>query len=53
MRLKGAWHENKLIKGEWIFPNGTVYTGKFEYNKPVGDGIWKFSNGNVVEGFYK
>lgn len=52
MRYKGTWHENKLIKGQWIYPNGTIYTGEFEHNKPINKGYWSFKNGNVVEGEY-
>jgi radial spoke head protein 1 len=25
MRFTGRWHENKLIEGKWLFPNGNYY----------------------------
>jgi hypothetical protein len=43
LQLKGDWHENKLIKGEWIYPNGNKYVGNFEFNRPNGDGIFIIS----------
>lgn len=27
-----------MTDGKWTLPNGVVYEGKFEFNKPVGDG---------------
>ncbi|KRX05012.1 hypothetical protein PPERSA_06646 [Pseudocohnilembus persalinus] len=53
MRFKGEWHENNLIHGEWIYPNGVTYSGKFQNNKPNGEGFWSFPNGNQVIGQYK
>lgn len=38
--------------GKWIFPNGTVYEGPFENNKPCGNGKWSFENKNFVVGEY-
>ena len=52
-KLIGDWVENQFVKGIWIFPNGTFYEGSFTNNKPTGDGVWKFFNGNVVPGNYK
>jgi radial spoke head protein 1 len=52
MRFTGEWHENKLIRGKWVFPNGNFYEGEFENNRPAGHGQWHFKNGNVVEGSY-
>jgi radial spoke head protein 1 len=36
-----------------MFPNGTYFEGRFERNKPVGEGIWHFANGNTVNGSFK
>ena len=47
-KYNGIWHENRLVRGKWMFSNGTTYEGLFENNKPSGDGIWKFANGNQV-----
>lgn len=53
-KLVGDWQENLIINGRWIFPdNGTYYEGSFSNNKPNGDGVWHFSNGNHVAGSYK
>lgn len=37
-QLKGIWHENKLQNGQWVYPNGNFYEGKFEHNRPIGEG---------------
>lgn len=41
-----------MVQGEWRYPNGTKFVGKFDNNKPKGKGKWIFANGNVVEGDY-
>merc|ERR1712118_48664 len=51
-KLIGDWVQGKIVKGEWIFPNGTFYSGKFRYNKPFGKGVWVFKNGNQLTGEY-
>lgn len=51
-KLVGDWVEGKIVRGEWIFPNGTFYSGKFRYNKPFGKGVWVFKNGNQMTGEY-
>jgi radial spoke head protein 1 len=38
------------VEGDWIFPNGTFFRGKFKGNKPDGQGEWIFPNGNKVKG---
>jgi hypothetical protein len=38
--------------GKWIYPNGMYFEGKFENNKPKGEGKWVFKNGNVLLGEY-
>ena len=35
-----------------MFPNGTYFEGGFNRNKPFGDGVWYFTNGNIVRGSY-
>jgi radial spoke head protein 1 len=52
MRLVGEWKDNKLVKGRWIFPNGTYYEGEFENNKPTKTGTWYFKDGNNLQGNY-
>merc|ERR1719401_3064567 len=52
-KLCGDWVQGKIEKGEWIFPNGTFYSGKFRYNKPYGQGVWVFKNGNQLTGEYE
>lgn len=53
MRLVGDWKENKFVSGKWVLPNGTVFEGSFENNKPSGEGTFYFKNGNNVVGTYK
>jgi len=36
-----------------IYPNGIYYEGKFLKNKPSGEGVWKFQNGNTVKGKFE
>ena len=50
MKLVGDWFNGQIIKGKWIFANGTYFEGKFENNYPKGEGIWHFINGNVIKG---
>ena len=35
----GNWNENKLIEGKWVLPNGNYFTGRFENNRPSGEGL--------------
>lgn len=53
MQIVGEWEKGEVISGKWIFPNGTYFKGRFEKNKPVGEGIWHFANGNIVKGDFK
>ena len=32
VKLCGVWDEGELVQGKWIFPNGTVYEGRFKHN---------------------
>ena len=50
MKIIGDWFNGQIIKGRWIFANGTYFEGKFENNYPKGEGVWHFVNGNVVKG---
>ena len=50
MKIAGEWDNGKIIKGKWIFPNGTYFEGPFVNNYPKGEGIWHFWNGNVIKG---
>lgn len=51
-KLMGEWEKGKMTVGKWVFPNGTFYSGKFKYNKPIGRGVWVFPNGNQLTGEY-
>jgi hypothetical protein len=50
MKIAGEWENGKMVKGQWIFPNGTYFEGTFVNNYPKGEGIWHFINGNTVKG---
>ena len=50
MKIVGDWSNGQIINGKWIFANGTYFEGLFENNYPKGEGVWHFSNGNVVNG---
>lgn len=51
-KLVGEWANGKITSGQWVFPNGTYYSGTFRYNKPYGKGVWIFGNGNQLTGEY-
>jgi hypothetical protein len=40
----------EIKSGKWIFPNGIYFEGNFEKNKPKGEGVWHFTNGNAIKG---
>ena len=52
MKMIGEWSQGKLTKGRWIYPNGVYWEGNFENNKPCGEGIWYFKNGNQLNGTF-
>ena len=52
MKIAGEWENGKILKGKWIFPNGTYFEGPFVNNFPKGEGVWHFTNGNIVKGSF-
>lgn len=52
MKYVGTFKNGQLIKGRWVYPNGTYFEGNFDNNKPKGKGVWNFQNGNEVSGDY-
>lgn len=50
MKIVGDWLNGQIVRGKWIFANGTYFEGKFENNYPKGEGVWHFINGNVTKG---
>ena len=50
MKLVGDWVNGQIVKGKWIFANGTYFEGQFENNYPKGEGVWHFANGNTIKG---
>ena len=53
MKFVGTFKGGEIHEGQWIYPNGSYYQGKFQDNQPKGDGCWNFANGNKVQGAYK
>ena len=53
MKIVGTWERNEILKGKWLFPNGTFYEGVFEKNLPKNYGEWNFINENKNIGEYK
>ena len=41
------------MDGKWTYPNNMFFEGKFENNKPKGEGKWVFKDGNVLQGYYE
>ena len=48
----GEWINGQIMHGKWVYPNGVYFMGKFQNNKPIGQGSWHFKNGNKLEGAY-
>lgn len=53
LKISGNWENGNLTEGKWIFPNGIFWEGKFNKNKPIGQGIWNFTDSNKVKGTFK
>jgi hypothetical protein len=52
MKMFGEWINGQIMHGKWVYPNGVYFMGKFQNNKPIGQGSWHFKNGNKLEGAY-
>ena len=52
MKYVGTFKAGQLVKGKWLYPNGSYFEGNFDNNKPKGKGTWHFCNGNEVVGDY-
>jgi len=52
MKIAGEWENGKILKGKWIFPNGTYFEGPFINNFPKDEGVWYFTNWNIVKGSF-
>lgn len=42
-----------MPKAQIVFKNGDVYEGQLEKGHPHGQGIYKFKNGAVYNGYFK
>lgn len=51
-QLVGTFENGNIIKGKWVFKDGTSWHGSFKNNKPIGQGIFYFPNGNQQSGEY-
>ena len=52
IKVKGDWQNGKILRGQWILPNGVYWEGGFDNNKPNGEGSWHFRNGNECSGSF-
>ena len=52
MKYVGTFKSGQLVKGKWLYPNGSYFEGNFDNNKPKGKGTWHFANDNSVCGYY-
>ena len=52
MKFIGKFRAGEMCEGQWIYPNGSFFQGKFENCQPKGEGMWNFANGNKVSGVY-
>ena len=53
MKYVGDFKDGQMVKGKWLYKNGTHFVGNFDNNQPKGKGVWNFADGNQVEGVYK
>mmetsp|Transcript_43333 Transcript_43333/g.44028 ORF Transcript_43333/g.44028 Transcript_43333/m.44028 type:complete len:96 (-) Transcript_43333:161-448(-) len=50
----GHYMKGQMTSGKWQSCNGDFFQGNFDNNnKPKGQGMWSFKNGNKVSGVYK
>lgn len=52
-KIVGQWNKGALVHGTWSLSDGSCYEGAFDNDKPQGAGVWRFANGNKVQGEYK
>lgn len=52
MKIDGFWGAGTCTAGKWILPNGVFFEGSFANNKPNGNGVWHFPNGNTCAGVF-
>ena len=48
----GNFKNGQLVRGKWLYPNGSYFEGNFGFNQPKGAGSWNFANKNCVQGVY-
>ena len=51
-QLAGNWVNGTIADGKWLHADGTSFHGKFAKARPIGAGVFYFSNGNMTEGEY-
>ena len=44
-QLVGTWVNGEITRGKWLFADGTTWHGAFKKNKPIGPGVFYFTNG--------
>eukprot|EP00919_Chromeraceae_sp_WS-2016_P072629 GHVR01171690.1.p1 GENE.GHVR01171690.1~~GHVR01171690.1.p1 ORF type:complete len:216 (+),score=47.97 GHVR01171690.1:34-681(+) len=48
----GEWERGHMMRGRWLWKNGTQYVGTFKDNQPYGKGLWLFPSSTQVAGVY-
>ncbi len=51
-QLVGRWERGSFVSGKWVMKDGTSWHGPFKAGKPLGRGIFYFTNGTMQEGEY-
>lgn len=46
--LEGTWKSGYLSYGKWILPNGDFWVGSFNWNQPIGEGIWSVKDNQIL-----
>ena len=52
-KYTGEFRDGKILKGTAIYPGGAKYIGKFEFNKPNGQGTFTYPDGSIHFGEWK
>jgi hypothetical protein len=54
IQYSGEWKQGSLQgRADWLLNNGVRYSGRWDSNRPSGDGFFVFPHGSAQFGSYK